>query len=216
DLNDSIQTARNKSLKQFIKFESEKTKLQYLVLQKENESKEFHIKKLRNWIYTIIAITIIFIIIIYISNQIKKEKLARQARETIRENKLKTSQRVHDVVANGLYRIMAELENKNTIDKEQLLDRVEDLYEQSRDISYERQEEITTTAERYNDLLTSFASPHTKVSIVGNEDELWNEINEEGKDELEHVLQELMINMKKHSQAGNVVVRFSLAGRTIE
>jgi len=218
ELKDSIQTARSGSAKQFalIRYETEKNKAENLELLQENDRKEFRITQQRYWIFTIIFVVMVAAYFVHRSNRRRKQKLEWKARETIRENQLKTSQRVHDVVANGLYRIMAELENKNTIDKEQLLDRVEDLYEQSRDISYERQEEITTTAERYNDLLTSFASPHTKVSIVGNEDELWNEINEEGKAELEHVLQELMINMKKHSQAGNVVVRFSLEGRDLE
>src|SRR5690606_35015176 len=214
ELRDSIQTARSSSAKQFalIRYETEKNKAENLELQQENDRKEFRITRQRYWIFAIIFVVMVVAYFVHRYYRRRKQKIEWQAREIIRENQLKTSQHVHDVVANGLYRIMAELENKSTIDREQLLDRVEELYEKSRDISYERQEEITTTAQRYNDLLTSFASPNTKVSIVGNEDELWNEVNEEVKTELEQVLQELMINMKKHSEAGNVLVRFSLAG----
>ncbi|MGC4103757.1 sensor histidine kinase [Ferruginibacter sp.] len=120
------------------------------------------------------------------------------------------SQKVHDTVANGLYRMMSEIEYTEKIDKEPLLDKIELLYEKSRDLSYEGVATENNTVERIRQLLISFAIPTTKVSIVGNQNELWSTISPIIVKELEQVLQELMINMKKHSGAHHVIVHFSI------
>ena len=54
----------------------------------------------------------------------------------------------------------------------------------------------------------SFATADTKVVIIGNHAETWESVAEEQKYELKQVLQELMVNMKKHSRAGAVAVKF--------
>lgn len=127
----------------------------------------------------------------------------------MREQQLKTSQKVHDVVANGLYRLMVKTEYEAEVDKETLLDDIEILYEQSRNISYDQADETPGNySESIAALLSSFSSKTARVSIVGNSREIWEAINSKAKKELTYVLQELMINMKKHSAAGNVVIRF--------
>lgn len=135
----------------------------------------------------------------------RKQRLALEARE----RELRLSQKVHDGVANGLYRLMKHIENQKNLDPEPLLDEIELLYLQSRDISYEPPENIKHDFnEKINELLTSFASPAIKVAIVGNKAELWKKISEPVKRELEYVLQELMVNMSKHSHATSVAINF--------
>nr|GFD55410.1 hypothetical protein [Tanacetum cinerariifolium] len=58
-----------------------------------------------------------------------------EAQNALRNSQLNTSKRVHDVVANGLYRVMTEIENQADMDRENVLDKIEALYEKSRDIS---------------------------------------------------------------------------------
>src|SRR5215203_3619420 len=119
----------------------------------------------------------------------------------IRKQQLKTSKKVHDVVANSIYQIMTDIEHKDAVEKERLLDKLEAVYEQSRDISYEPIEKNYHDFHRtVRELLSTFATPTTKVLIVGNEKDLWAGIKEQVKKELKHVLQELMINMRKHSE----------------
>lgn len=136
--------------------------------------------------------------------------MALEAKNTIRENQLKTSKKVHDVVANGLYRVMAEIENQDSLDKDHILDKLEVMYEKSRDISYEEPQLADQNfQEKISELLKSFATETTKVVVyMGNTKELWKKVSTEAKYELEHVLQELMVNMSKHSKANNVAVRF--------
>jgi len=132
-----------------------------------------------------------------------------EAENRVRKMQLQTSKKVHDVVANGLYRIMTEIEHRDHLDREQLLDKIEMLYEQSRDISYEKPEDTQDDyQEKIADLLRSFAAQDTRVLVAGNSEQLWKGAGIRILYELEHILQELMVNMTKHSHARTVVVRF--------
>ncbi|WP_233260815.1 tetratricopeptide repeat-containing sensor histidine kinase [Pedobacter sp. HMWF019] len=210
-LEDSVQTARNAAKNQFavIRYETEKNKADNLLLQKDNTEKKYQIIKQK-----IVSISTIFIlvaasIIAVLWYKKRKQRLELEAQTAIRENQLKTSKKVHDVVANGLYRVMTEIENQEEIDKDRVLDKIEDLYEKSRDISYE---EVKFTDqnfhERVSDLIKSFATDTTKVALAGNDPQLWKKVTAQVKYEIEHILQELMVNMGKHSGASNVAVKF--------
>jgi tetratricopeptide (TPR) repeat protein len=213
-LTDSLQSARSAAKNQFalIRFETEKHKADNLQLQKENN--------IRNtYIISLVMVMILGTLIILFWYQKRKEKLALETQNTICESQLKTSKKVHDVVANGLYRLLSQLENAPKIDNHQLLDDIEVLYEQSRDISYE-DEQQSSLAHNFDEvvrkLLTSFASENKKVLIIGNNNTLWEKVQEPVKYELLQVLQELMVNMKKHSGASHVSLKFEEEGSQIK
>jgi signal transduction histidine kinase len=212
-LSDSLQLARGAAKNQFalIRYETEKHKADNLKLQQDNAEKKYQIIKQRVILIGIVLLMILGIIISYLWYKKRKQRLALEAQNSIKESQLRTSRKVHDVVANGLYRVMTEIENQSDIDREGILDRLEHMYEKSRDISYEA-EELPTERQNFHekiaDLLRSFATESTKVIIAGNAANLWENLNEAAKYEIEHILQELMVNMKKHSHASNVVVKF--------
>ncbi|MGO4294831.1 ATP-binding protein [Chitinophaga sp. RAB17] len=210
-LTDSIQTAKNAAKNQFalIRYETAKSKADNLQLQKDNAQKKTQL--VVQWF--ILALTILFFIIsgivLILRYHRRRQQIEFASRQAIQEHQLKTSQKVHDVVANGLYRIMTDLEYKASVDKEELIDKIDVLYERSRDISYEN----PTISKvpfyvQIDDLLTSFGSERIKVLIFGNGPTLWNRIDVQIQQEVEHILQELMINMKKHSQADAVMIKF--------
>lgn len=199
-LNDSLQTARNSAKNQFalIRYETEKHKSQNLILQKENAEKKVRIIEQQVILGGIVILS--FAILFW---------YRRQKQQALREQQLKTSQKVHDVVANGLYRIMVGVEHQPEIDRQQLLDEMDNLYEQSRDISYET---IEVPKQSFSNevagLLKSFSTEQTSISIVGNTPPVWDKLNNKARTELKRALQELLVNMKKHSAAKNVVVKF--------
>lgn len=214
-LNDSLQTARNAAKNQFafIRYQGEKAKADNVKLQKDNTEKKYQLFKQGLMLYSTIFASITLAIIAIFWYRRRKQRLENEAQNAIRENELKTSKKVHDVVANGLYRILSEVENQEEIDKGLLLDRMEVLYERSRDISYEAPpSENGKFHEKIAELILSFATSNRKVVIVGNEELFWKKTDAQVKYELEHILQEIMVNMKKHSQANNVVVRFEEQG----
>ncbi|UIR54857.1 ATP-binding protein [Sphingobacterium sp. SRCM116780] len=212
-LSDSIQQARSAAKNQFavIRYEVEKNKSDNLMLQKDNAEKANRLTRQRVVTGGITLLSIVLLGGGSIYYKKRKQRLELEAQNKIKASQLKTSRKVHDVVANGLYRVMIEIENRDDIDRTGILDRLEEMYDKSRDISYEGEEQKETDRpynEYIAELLKSFASDSHKVLIAGNEVDLWQSVDKQAKEEIAHVLQELMVNMKKHSQADNVVVRF--------
>jgi tetratricopeptide (TPR) repeat protein len=210
-LNDSISTARSAAANQFalIRYETEKGIADNLVLQRDNAESRLQIVKQKvitgiSFLLLILGITGAWFLL-----KRRKQQMDTASQNAINNNQLQTSKRVHDVVANGLYQVMTEIDNKDSFDKEMLLDKIEDLYEKSRDISYERPEpSVFDFQHALADLLKSFATKTTRVVLAGNSKELWLEIPEAIRSQIKVVLQELMVNMRKHSMAGNVVLQF--------
>jgi len=203
-LSDSLQTARSAAKNQFalIRFETERHIADNLILQKDVSAKRYQL---------IIIISVSIFIFGYgiLWYKKRRQRLALEAEQAIRENKLKTSQKVHDVVANGLYRIMSKLDNQETLKHNPIVNEIEELYEQSRDLSYEKPQSKNQDFHNHIfELLKSFASENTRVILVGNSAPLWEKVSEQAKDEIAHILQELMVNMAKHSQASDVVIKF--------
>lgn len=206
-LNDSLQTVRNAAKNQFalIRYEAEKNKADNLQLQKDNAQKK--VQLLRQQVAFVFIIVFVVSAGIVIRMWYRKRK--QQMESEKRAHQLQTSQKVHDVVANGLYRIMTEIEHEDTIEKEPLLDKIEELYERSRDISYEPPKKTHNDfSGTISELLKAFGSSATSVYVTGNNKSLWDHITTQAQIETEQVLQELMINMKKHSAAQNVVWKF--------
>ncbi|RZK41219.1 MAG: tetratricopeptide repeat-containing sensor histidine kinase [Pedobacter sp.] len=217
-LDDSAQVVRNKDKKQFalIRYETEKYKADNLLLQRDNTEKKYQLIKQKTFLLVGLTFAFFVIILSVILYKKRKQRLELASKNAIRENQLRTSKKVHDVVANGLYRVMTEIENSEDIDKNQVLDKLENMYEKSRDLSYE---ELHFSDENFHEkigaLLKSFAGENTKIVIVGNSLEIWKAVSAPIKYEIEHILQELMVNMKKHSGASSVVVRFMIDANNI-
>lgn len=202
-LDDSVQTARSGAKNQFalIRYESEKNKTDNLLLQKKNAAKNYQLGM-------VIFTALLVLVLVGVQFRVRRKKLAEAAEKKIQESELRTSKQVHDVVANGLYRMMKEIQNRIHLTAESLLDKIEVLYEKSRDISYNRPTQRELPFELHiRDVLSSFSGEQTRVIIVGNSPEVWAGIAIDVLYELEQVLQELMINMSRHSGADHVVVR---------
>ena len=206
---DSLRFARDTSKNRFalIRYDVQKSKADNLLYQQQ-------ILRQQILIYSVSALALVFIIAIYTWYTRRKKRIQQESEDAIRNAHLKTSQKVHDVVANGLYGIMNELEHKNVIEREPLLVKIEDLYEKSRNISYEDIPSVIPANydTQVHDLLTTFASEQTRVFIIGNQPSFWNLVNTHQKQQLQLTLNEIMINMKKHSKATQVVVQFKQEG----
>lgn len=204
-LNDSLQLSRDTTRSRFalIRYDSQKSKADNLELKARFITQ-------RTWLYGLVGLATIIITLLWSWYNKRKRRIKQEAELSIRDAKLKTSQKVHDVVANGLYGIMNELEHSEDIKRDPLLTRIEELYEKSRDISYE--ESALANDKDYDKqihtLLNEFTNEQTRVFVVGNQPVFWNKVTSVQKNELLLVLREMMTNMKKHSGAANVVIKF--------
>lgn len=208
-INDSLQTARSKAKNQFalIRYETEKEK---------TENAQNKIKILNRNIALLSLFSTIIISIFWYRKRKKqtereKELLKQEKEIEVKNTQLKFSKRVHDVVANGLYQTMVEIQNIDNLPKENILDKLENLYEKSRDISNENPQEKTLNfSEKISEMLSSFSCEEIKVLIIGNSENYWKQLSEISKKELFYILRELMVNMKKHSLATAVVLKFEI------
>lgn len=207
-LNDSLQAARSKAKNQFalVRYESEKNRADFLKAEAENVEKNYELI-VKNVGLLVAALIIIALLFWY---QKRKKRLRQEKELEIRNTELKLSKKVHDVVANGIYQVMSEFENNTEVDRNRILDKLEIIYEKSRDISYEDADrKITESFDvKLSELLNSFYSEDLKIVVIGNDKELWKEVPFQIKSELLIIIQELMVNAKKHSGAKIVKIIF--------
>lgn len=207
-LNDSLQTARSRAKNQFalIRYESEKNKNDFLKSQAENAQKQNRILKQN----IALGLSFLTLIIGVISFRKRKKRLEKEKLLEVKNTELKYSKKVHDVVANGLYQIMVEIQNLPEIRKDELLDKLDVMYEKSRDISHDETPENLSKNfnEKLSKMITSYSSDETQVFIIGNSEKKWSKVPIEIQDEIFYILRELMVNMKKHSSATSASIKF--------
>ena len=142
----------------------------------------------------------------------------RYKREKIREvynAETRISKKLHDELANDVYNVMIQVQNEKNDDI--VLDKLEDIYNRTRDISREHSNIDTGRyyALELNNMLSSYSSYNTTIIIKGLGEINWQAITHEKKVIVHRVLQELMINMKKHSEAEFVAVSFKRESKKI-
>ena len=208
-IEDSLVNSQNKAKNQFalIRFESEKAKADNLVLQKEHTVHEYRVARQNLIIGFLLFFFILSAIGSYIWIRKRRQKQILEANNKLQEQRLDFSKRVHDVVANGIYEVMTTIENQNDIPKERILDKLELMYEKSRDLSYDNMPKQNFN-EKISGLINSFDNDKTKIIIIGNDSGFWDSINSNSKEELFQIIRELLVNMKKHSHASQVILRF--------
>ncbi len=207
-LSDSLNNARNLAKSQYalIRYESEQNKVDFLKAQADNVSKQNQIL----WQYSVTALLIISLISGATWYARRQKRLEKEKELEVQSTKLTYSKKVHDHVANKIYHLISEIEYNEKLDKDDVLDKLEPIYETSRNISYDFQQ--TGIGKNFglylNKILKSYSSSNTQIFIVGNEEFIWESLDKNTKDEILIVLQELMTNMKKHSGATGVSLKF--------
>jgi len=205
-INENVQTSRNKHKSQFamVRYDVEQKNAQNQIL----ESQSF--KQIVGIAFLIIALISVFFWNENRKKNIRQEKEQEKELE-VKNTQLKISKRVHDVVANGIYQVMTKIENQEHFNKDEALDELEFVYEKSRDISYEKDNPKNSEEEfkeKISGLIASFKNSSVETYVAGNENEIWNEMASSTGEELYQTIRELLVNMKKHSQADRVVFKF--------
>lgn len=209
-ISDNVQTLRNKHKSQF-------AMVRYDVAQKDAENKNLKLKNLEDDNKILILLGTLILLVLIIVFLRKRQKQLKQEKELeVKNTQLKMSKKVHDVVANGIYQVMAKIENQEDFDREKTLDELEFVYEKSRNLSYEKAGEEKEFSQEISELIASFNNASVKTFTAGNSSSVWTNISAPVKEEIYQVLRELMVNMKKHSKASHVAVKFEKADQNIE
>lgn len=206
-IDNNVQISRNKHKSQFavVRYDVEQKNAQNQILTNKNIQQNFGLVAL--------ALALIISFFWYRKRQIR---LKQEKELEVKNTQLKMSKKVHDVVANGIYQVMTKIENQEHFDRDKALDELEYVYEKSRDLSYEKAGEEKEFSQEISDLIASFTNATVKTFTAGNNPSIWENISPAVKEEIYQMVRELMVNMKKHSQASHVALKFEKIKSTVE
>ena len=211
-LTDSIMDVKDHAKNVFakIKYDEEQKLEQINSLEKLSAQQQIALLKSSNQRNIAIFLGILIIgasgfVIYYIRQKAKKKRIRE-----IHKTEARISKRLHDELANDLYRLMTALENLNAPEKLELLDKLEDIYFRTRDISRENLPVKTNQeySKEVQDMLSQMTPNSAHIYLIGIQEVNWDKISEEAKITIFRVLQELMVNMKKHSKASIISFNF--------
>lgn len=214
-INDSITKIRQKARNQFakIKYDSKKEKEENLILktQKAITALELEQQKNRNLLlYFLILIGILSTVFLYYFLKAinKKEKI-----QTSYDTETRIAKKLHDELANDVYHTMAFAETQDLSsdqNKEILLTNLDTIYSRTRNISKENSTIDTGLhfVEGLKEMMSGFNTNAVNVLVNGLDAIHWTTLESNKKIIIYRVIQELLVNMKKHSQCGLVVITF--------
>lgn len=213
-LSDSIHDVRqqNKSDYAKIRFDVEHNRQENENLKAKAIIQDLEVTKAES--NNIILILLVFIILgggyllyKYLNKKHKKEKeLAAY------EAELYISKKVHDEVANDVFNLLTRIQ-KDTLSpsfKPTLLGYIDKLYRKTRNIARDYSDIPAGAAfiDTLNDLLSNYNNDGSRVLSKGIKEISWVDFIENKQRTLYRILQELLINMKKHSGASLVMFNF--------
>lgn len=212
NLNDSITKVRQRAKNYFakLKYDSKKEKEENLKLKAEKELQQ-ELDKNKNIIITFIIIIIIIVsgfVYYYLIEKNKKEKL-----KTAYHTEIRIAKKLHDELANDIYQTIAFAETQDLStpnNAEKLLDSLDSIYATTRNIS--RENNLIETGSLFSsslkEMISGFDNHSINLMINGLDEIDWTSLENFKKITIYRVLQELLVNMKKHSQCSLVIVSF--------
>lgn len=207
-INDSLQKARQQAKNQFakIKYDAEKA---------ETQKQTYQLR-----MYGSVALLILSFAVFVLLYRLTLQRNKRKVLETQYSTETKIAKRLHDELANDVHNTIAFAETQNLENeqnKEILLENLDTIYQRARNISNENKQINTGEAfvEQLKHMIHSYGSD--TINVILNSAALQDiQLKEEIKITLYRVLQELMVNMKKHSECTLVAIAFKNNPTTLE
>ena len=222
-INDSNNKAKQMAKNQFakMKYDSKNEKEENQKLKIDKAQNEIQLERQKNkmllLLYLLTVVIIITIGIVKVLNSKRKKEKIQTSIDT--ENRI--SKKLHDEVANDLFKMITFAETSDlgsNENKELLLSNLGDIYSATRNISRENSP-LTKGAEFENEireLFNNFNSDTVNILVNGLEIINWSRLDNIKKIIVYRILQELLVNMKKHSNCSIVMIIFKKNKNNLE
>ena len=222
-LNDSINTARQTAKNQFAKIRYDSSEAEKAALLAKAESAESRLQAERTQtrnIMLLALVTALIVGIIFWYRFMKKKNTIDKLKASY-STETRISRKVHDELANDVYNVMNFTNSQNISipeKKERLMNDLDSLYKRTRDISKENStiETGENFAVQLKEMLSEYQNENVNVASRGVDDVQWAKVEGVKKIAIYRILQELMVNMAKHSEATVAVIGFKAKGRNVE
>lgn len=219
---DSILSSRKYAKNQFaiIKYESKNDREENLKLKAEKAENELEIQKHKNrnlisYIIIAIILGILLFLSLYLSIKGKKEK-----KEAIFESERRINNKLYNELTQEISHTLTFIREKdleNSENKNDLLNSLDTIYAQTRNIS--RENSAIVTNEKYafglKEMISGFKTQNLNLLVNGLDDIKWNKISRTKKIIIFRILQELFYNMKKYNDVTLIVLSFKMTERNL-
>jgi len=214
-LNDSIIKIRNNYKNKFakIKYDSKKEKDENQKLRLEKAENLLALQEAKyQRIFFIIGIISLFCLLAYLKKRYENRNRIDKIK-TAYDTETRIAKDIHDELANDVFNTITYAQTQsltNEDNKESLLQNLDHIYSRVRGISRENSNVDTgpNYAANLKEMLSTYNSSNTNVIITNIEKINWENMDDEKKVTIHRILQELMVNMKKHSEASLVAIKF--------
>jgi signal transduction histidine kinase len=211
-LNDSISDVRIKATNQFAKWKYDLSDVKKQSAEKDNKLAQARRDKIIYFL--LILLVTVSAIFIYTLLRIRHRKEKR--REGYKTER-RIAKKVHDELANDIFHTItlaetADLSNPEA--REKLLARLAGIYSSTRNISKENSAIDTGDGfqRQLHELLSLYQTEATAVYQSGLDAINWPALPEHKKTAVYRIIQELLTNMKKHSQCNRALFTFAQQG----
>lgn len=214
-LNDSIIKVRNNFKNKFakIKYDSKKEKDENEKLRLEKAENELLLQKASYMRIVFVIVFVFLVVLIAILIRYYKNKNKAIELKTSYDTETRIAKKIHDELANDVFNVIAFAESQPLSaenSKENLLQKLDDIYGRVRGISRENNSIDTgiNFTRSIKEMLSVYNTRERNIIVTNLEEINWESIDDMKKITISRILQELMVNMKKHSKANLVVIKF--------
>ncbi|WP_431135338.1 tetratricopeptide repeat-containing sensor histidine kinase [Psychroserpens mesophilus] len=203
-LNDSLYKAQKESTNKFALLKYDLSESKRKAIQSNlREEEQRYLKIIYLSIGIIILLVSVFLYFI-ITSRHKKEKL-----QEVYNTESRISKKLHDEVANDVFQLMTKVEHEDQIETH-VINELQSLYYRTRDISKEHValNDAYPFNEHLAELIENFQDSQANIIVKGISEIHWDEFPEIHRTTIYKAIQELLINMKKHSKASIVALVF--------
>lgn len=216
ELSKQIATETQQAKNQFakIRYDFEQHEKENIRLKLDLQHSELMVTRRNNVILvTFISLLLGAVVISFIYRKIKyKHRLDKIQQAYLTETKI--AKKIHDELANDVFNTLTYTQNF-TLDtpetRSRLVTDLESIYKKARNISLQHSSIATdgTFSTHLTNLFNEYNAPDCQIIITGLDKFDFSHLDKNQKITIYRVIQELLVNMKKHSMATIVIFKFS-------